>query len=143
MDNQLQGLLIPPKTVEFGLFFYLSLILLCIILVLLLWRWNKYRKQPSILALKKLEKLKELPCRTAGESQAAALELAVLLCQGLEVNRLDQFQPIDKQNWLTFHNKLNTACYSSVEKFEIRSLLKEAKKWLGGCPNTVQALMDS
>ena len=138
MNDQLQGLLIPPKQAEPNLTLWLGVALLFFLLGLVIWRWNKYRKTSVVVAQKKLNHLKSLPCKTVEESQMIALKLAHILCQGLGIKRLDQFQASDESRWLEFHHRLNTACYSSIEKNDIgiginknmKSLLNEAQQWL-------------
>ena len=132
MSDQLQGLLIPPKEAEPNIVLWFGLTVLLCFFGLMIWRWNRYRKTSVVVAQKKLKYLKRLSCKTVDESQAIALELALLLCQGLGVKRLDQFQASNKPQWMKFHNKLNMACYSSFEKNDIdmKSLLNEAQQWL-------------
>ena len=132
MNDQLQGLLIPLKEAEPNMMLWIALLILLFLLGVLFWRWNNHRRLPSIIAQKRLKKLMGSSSNTVDKSQVSALEIANILCQGLGVRRLDQFQASDKPKWMKFHNRLNDACYSRKKKndIDIRSLINEAHKWL-------------
>ena len=135
MNDQLQGLLIPSQEAGYNTMLWLGLVLLFSIFGGVLWRWNIYRKNPSVIAQKELRNLMNLPCKTGADSQVIAIKIASVLCRGLGVTRLDQFQTEKINQWEEFLSKLNTACYSSVgdteeESVNIKSLLNDAKEWL-------------
>lgn len=132
--DQLQGLLMPPTKAGFTTEVWLGVLLILCLMVFALWRWRKNQNTPSAIAQRKLHSLMQLQANTPETSQDIALHLVNLLCQGLGVNRLDQYQP-QKQSestkkWDTFHSKLNTACYSAHPDTDIKPLLSEAKRWL-------------
>ena len=133
MNNQLQDLLIPPKQAEANSLLWLGLALFICLLGFALWRWNQYHMQPAIIAQKKLRKLLNQSYKTPEESRQVALNVANILCEGLGVKRLDQFETNKNQKWEYFHQRLNTACYSSENKknnTDITELINEAKQWL-------------
>ncbi|MEE9446003.1 MAG: hypothetical protein V3V19_10110 [Cocleimonas sp.] len=138
--GQLQGLIIPLKDESFNPVLYLSLLVLVGFLSFIAWRWykKKLKNQAVITAQKSLYALQQSYNSTSQTSQNTALELVSILCQGLGVKRLDQYQAYDPHKWHTFHQTLNTLCYSKQplihsskqSSIEISSLFKEAKKWL-------------
>jgi len=134
LDDQLQGLLMPPKEAGVNLPLWLGLALLLCLLLLGLWRWNKTRNSATAIAQRKLQALMQSPANSSKASQSIAVELASLLCQGLGVNRLDQFQAENTQAWNTFQDKLNKACYSTQAVSDMQALLQalfnEAGHWL-------------
>jgi len=133
MNNQLQDLLIPPKQADPNSLLWLGLVLFICLLGLAIWRWNQYHMQPAIIAQKKLQKLLKQANKTPEESKQVALKVANILCEGLGVKRLDQFQSNEIQQWESFHNRLNTACYSSANKknnTDVAALISEARQWL-------------
>ena len=133
MNNQLQDLLIPPQQAEANSLLWLELVLLFCLLGLAIWRWNKYHMHPAIIAQKKLQQLLNQANITPEESKQIALKVANILCEGLDVKRLDQFQINKNQKWESFHKKLNTACYSSANinnNADITELISEARQWL-------------
>ncbi len=142
-QNQLQGLIIPPKDAGFNTELWLGLFVLAGLLGFIAWRWykKKLQNQALITAKKSLHALQhsyENASQSLQLSQDKALELVSLLCQGLAVKRLDQYQPDDLPKWQKFHQKLNVLCYSSCYSshsskplnIELGSLFKEAKQWL-------------
>ena len=132
--DQLQGLLMPPTKADFNTALWLGVVLMVCLLIFALWLWKKRRYTPSAIAQRKLHSLMQLQANTSETSPSIALNLVSILCQGLEVNRLDQYQPKkhseNPKKWHTFHSKLNTACYSAHPNTDIKALFIEARHWL-------------
>lgn len=143
--DQLQDLLLPPEAPAFNTTLWLGIGLLLCLFAFGLWRWQKYRNTTSYLARKSLYALEQQSKKTDQTPQTTAIQCASILCKGLGVKRLDQYQPQDIHAWNTFKNKLNSFCYSESEAldsslqngkkkgrcaFSISSLIEEAKEWL-------------
>ncbi len=133
MNDQLADLLLPPSEPLINYALYLGLGLLLAVLVLSFWFWKNYQNKPLTIAKKRLKELNSEYLKQTSNPHEVALKLSNILCTGLEIKRLDQYQPVKKTDWDTYHKRLNAACYSSVtdNKTEnINMLLAEAKHWL-------------
>lgn len=130
MNDQLQDLLLPPKASGVGVELWLGGVLFLFICLLALWYWNKYRKSAFFVAQKELSALEKLPVNTSEDSRNIALRLASLLCLGLGVRHLNQYQAEDAVAWDRFQKKLNKACYSPVSEKTSGLLFSEAESWL-------------
>ena len=135
-SSQLQGLIIPPNDVGFNTELWLGLLLLACLMGLIAWRWNKKRikNRALVRAQRSLHALQNSYKEKNQSSHFAALELVSILCKGLDVKRLDQYQADDVPKWQLFHQKLNTLCYSkdslNQSKIKLAPLFKETKQWL-------------
>ena len=139
-QSQLQGLIIPPKDEGFNTELYLGLLMLVALLGVFAWRWyqKKVKNRALLTAQKALSALQQSYSSAPESSQSTALAIVSLLCQGLGVKRLDQYQAYDSLKWHNFHQKLNVLCYSkkpskqlsAQSNLEIDSLFQEAKQWL-------------
>ncbi len=130
IDEQLQGLIMPPETAELKVEHGLGLVLLLGILLFALWRWQKWRNSPLKIAEKNLQSLIKLNAKKTENKQQISLRLVSLLCEFYGVKRLDQVQTTDNKKWDIFRTNLNSLCYSDHSESNISDLLNEAKQWL-------------
>lgn len=128
--ESLQGLLIPPEVQGFNFALWFGVLCAVTALVFIFWRWLKHQKKASTIALKKLT---ELAKKSDPTQQNKNIQLVSVLCQGLNIKRLDQFQTLKKDEWDAFQEQINSACYSPSSdstNVDFDALLKEAKQWL-------------
>ncbi len=139
IEDQLQGLILPPQENGFNAVLWLGLFLLATLLGLALWRWWKSHNTPLSKASKDLESL--IKCslvnittvshnNSSNYKQAAALQCSQILCAGFAVKHLDQYQASDADQWQLFYKKLNSLCYSNESNIELDPLLQEANSFL-------------
>jgi hypothetical protein len=145
IENDLQGLIMPPAEARFNTELWLGFFIIFSLILLGLYRWRQSVNKPSVvqkkLAQKKLNSLHQdykngikSSQVDPSETQQVAIKVVSILCKGLGVNRLDQYQPKDRQTWQSFHHSLNSACYtpdtSAESGSDLSALFKEAKDWL-------------
>ena len=130
-QEQLEGLILPPEAVLVNTTLWLGLLLISSLLLLSFWRWNKHRHSAIFLAQKKLAALEECVTEPQDETEVA-LQLNSLLCQGLKIKRLDQYQPEDSEAWRAFHTQLNSLCYSPASQKPVSKNLQLQDKLLKG-----------
>ncbi len=139
IEDQLQGLILPPQENGFNAVLWLGLFLLATLLGLALWRWWKSQNTPLSKACKALESLIKhsseststaAPNSSSNNKQAVALQCSQILCAGFAVKHLDQYQAPNADQWQLFHKKLNSLCYSNDSNIELGALLLEAKSYL-------------
>jgi hypothetical protein len=135
LDDQLQGLMIPAESSEYGLVTWAVFVAVIALVLLFLWRYQQYRKTPVIMAKRKL---KALHGGQQKDTQARAIEMAKILCQGLGVARLDEYEPVTEpestdMDWNVFRVRLDSLCYttSGQREDELNQLFSEACFWLG------------
>lgn len=131
-EDNLQGLLLPPEAAGFNALLWLSVLVGVCLVAILLWYWKIHKNKPSTIAIKQLDMLIQ---GRSSEQQANFVQLVSILCQGLNIKRLDQHKPTNNEAWRAFQLKLDTACYSIDSKTSSDSqlfdtLLTEAKLWL-------------
>ena len=136
LDEQLNGLLIPPDNTLFSWETGLGLIFLslCILstIVFLVLRYQHNRQKPAVAATRKLKALQN---SHPTDQQSTAIAITQILRQGLTINRLDEYQSNDqneKNTWKAFTTQLNKACYSanSTEEITLTHLFNESHGWL-------------
>jgi hypothetical protein len=132
IENQLHGLIIPSQEAGFNKALWIGLALLCCLLALAIYRWQKARKMPLNIAKRKLNDLMQSLPQSPEKAQTTALALTAILCEGFSVKRLDQIHPSNKKDWELFQKDLNTACYAknSQSDINIPSLFSKAQQWL-------------
>lgn len=129
LDDQLQGLLLPPEPISPFLLLGLGLVLILIVVLL----WYSWRKHNTPRAIAKRQLLRLQQAVEAGEVDRKIAGLAVVkyLCQGLVVTRLDTYQAVNIDRWQHFLVNLNKACYAQKgEGSELTRLISEAMDWL-------------
>jgi len=138
LDDQLQGLMIPAESSEYGLVTWAVFVAVIALVLLFLWRYQQYRKTPVIMAKRKLKALQSLHGGQQKDTQARAIEMAKILCQGLGVARLDEYEPVTEpestdMDWNVFKVRLDSLCYttSGQREDELNQLFSEACFWLG------------
>ncbi len=139
IQDQLQGLILPPPENGFNPVLWLGLFLLVALFGLAFWRWRKSQKSALLKARKALDLLIKsassstvAPFRnnTLNNNQATAIKCSQILSAGFGVKRLDQYKPENANQWQSFYQKLITLCYSNDSNIEINLLLQEAKYFL-------------
>ena len=139
IEDQLQGLILPPQENGFNAVLWLGLFLLATLLGLALWRWWASQNTPLSKARKALESLIKYSSANTSTAthnnlsynkQAVALQCSQILCAGFAVKHLDQYQASNAEQWQLFYKKLNSLCYSSDSNIELAPLLQEANSFL-------------
>lgn len=133
LDEQLNGLLIPPDNTLFswetglGLIFLFLFVLSAIVFLVLRYQHN--RQKPAVAATRKLKALQN---SHPTDQQSTAITITQILRQGLTINRLDEYQSNEKNTWEAFTSQLNKACYSanSTEEITLTQLFNESHDWL-------------
>jgi len=141
LDEQLNGLLLPPDNTLFSWEAGLGLIILslCVLSVTLFYmrRYRHYHQQPAVAATRQLKALQNSSPR---DKQSTAIAITQILQRGLNVNRLDQYQSdahVERSAWEAFTTQLNKVCYSAnnTEKISINQLINESHDWLSKAVN--------
>ncbi len=130
MGDQLQGLIVPPENTGIDTVLWLSLFLGLCLLVIGFLRWKKNQQLATTIALKKINTLRNQPVDSKHENQKQAIQLVQILCEGLQVKHLDQYQTEDKKEWETFRKKLDLLCYSAQPTSKLDPLVLDAKRWI-------------
>lgn len=135
MDGHLKGLILPEKNaIEEPDTWLIVLILIALFLILLgLWRWHKYRISPRQIARRKLAQLRGF-INKSQQRQDIAIQLSSTLRKGLQVTRLELYQPAEKQKWQFFLSTLENASYSQTPPTikEMEMLFRQSDNWLQG-----------
>lgn len=135
IQDQLQGLILPPQETAFEATLWLGLFLLLVLVGLALWRWIKSQNSASLKAQKALESLIKNSTastykNTLKNNQSTAIKCSQILNAGFRVKHLDQYKPTNADQWQSFYKKLTILCYSNDPNIELYPVLQEAKMFL-------------
>ncbi len=130
LSPQLQGLLPPPQHAVSPWLIVAGFLLLTGVSIVLL-KIRNTRQLPASQAARQIRALLPGPASSENLSRKSLLQLASLLRQGLEVSRLDSYEPADPDAWQAFLQKLNTACYAdNPPPAQTIGLIEESLHWL-------------
>ena len=131
--DQLEGLLVPPEEIEWSWISLFGVGFIVILTIFIISHWLSAKNTPLRVARKKLDRLENAITPTS-DRHSVALQLAGILREGLEVTRLDVYQPARLSKWRAFQSDLNSACYATDinDNDSIKKLLDETRLWLQG-----------
>lgn len=133
MDGHLKGLILPQEQTakEPNQWLIVLAILLILLLLVALWRWNKYRNSPKQIARRKIAQLRGFIAKSQ-QRQDIAIQLSSTLRKGLQVTRLELYQPSEKQKWQYFLSSLENASYSQTPPTvkDMEMLFTQSDNWL-------------
>ncbi len=133
MDGHLKGLILPQEQTvkEPNQWLIVLAILLILLLLVALWRWNKYRNSPKQIARRKIAQLRGFIAKSQ-QRQDIAIQLSSTLRKGLQVTRLELYQPTEKQKWQYFLSSLENASYSQTPPTvkDMEMLFTQSDNWL-------------
>ncbi len=135
-NMNLEGLLLPdPTPVSY---WWLWVLIACFIVVVT-WLWRKKYRAPKATALRELKQLHRNLEVNKDDPKSIKKQIALSLCQGFEVTRLDNVMP-DNIQWREYLNTLERSLYSNEtangngnnnnEPETLLSLIKSAQSWL-------------
>jgi len=131
MDGQLRDLIIPSPVAHHDSVLWLGLFLGLSLLTLLIWRWRHHQTLATTKALKKLISIeKRISHKSPDHPQQLAIQINQILCEGLELPHLDQYQGDNLSAWSDFYHDLTQACYANQPDSDLKSLITQAKTWL-------------
>lgn len=136
MDGHLKGLILPEiqDKAEPPIWLFLITALVLLLIVFGAWRWYRYRQSPAQMARRNLARLHAFLPKSQ-QRQDIAIQLSSFLCNGLQVTRLELYQPKQvkqQKKWQQFLKALEAASYSqkppTLSKME--RLFKQSDQWL-------------
>jgi len=132
LGDYLEGLILPSIETPLDKLVYLGIVLLAFLIILAIWKWLAYRRQPQQIARRSLKQLRKNLSATDSQQNMVAIQLCKILQQGLNVSRLQLFKPQDENRWHSFTNQLESACYSTdqVTDQDLKGLIDQSHYWL-------------
>lgn len=139
IDEYLKGLMLPQSqtvdTFPLWLLFVAGFVLLSLVILTVIL-WYRRRNSPQQTAKRQLKRLQGFIGKH-GSSQNLAIQLASHLRQGLQITRLELYQPRTqhpraKTQWQLFLQQLDAASYSrkAIGAAELDALFKQSYVWL-------------
>lgn len=122
----------PPAPLGDGLWFWLTIISLSLLVIAaLIYLWQK---QPRQQALHQLKRIQKALGNSANNNKQTLYKINRLLCHGLQQNNLARFTPPAEvtSDWQIFYKQLTALQYNKTipQTDNTRQLLVEAQGWL-------------